>query len=451
MREGWKTLGGRSWLMYHWNFWHERSGDVWVGSRSALPHLTPRSYFIPDLTLTPTSLHPPPPPTPQDLASPPTLLRPRPHFTPDLHLQSYFTPDLTSPLTSLHSRTSSPILLHPRPYFVPYLTSPSTWLHPRHYFAPRPSFLTFTSNFTSPQTLLRPWPYFTPTLLHPGLISPMTLLHLRSYFTSDFTSSKTLLLLRPYLTPMSLHPRPVAKYVWKASAIDLEVNTISNTNFPGLKEEKLVKLTSFRPREKLISRERERVCVCLCVRVCVLRMCACVLVFFWRTCFHSEMLHRRFIFLYRSPAIFMELDKTEFAFIFALFHWLTLLSATDEGGRETGVPGENPRWQASESTPYWSQKLKAPTGTRTHTITLATSAWKKCKRAHHYVSSSATGPSAASPSTTSPSTTGPVQCRVQTWDFFPPIAGFTPTGRSHRSFLQSFQPLRSGRILIRWL
>ena len=43
-------------------------------------------------------------------------------------------------------------------------------------------------------------------------------------------------------------------------------------------------------------------------------------------------------------------DKVEIAFIWAF----TLLAEplTDEGGEETGVPRENPRWQASENATY---------------------------------------------------------------------------------------------------
>ena len=37
-------------------------------------------------------------------------------------------------------------------------------------------------------------------------------------------------------------------------------------------------------------------------------------------------------------------DRVEIAFILAFFHWLT-----DEGGEETGLPGENPRQLASEN------------------------------------------------------------------------------------------------------
>ena len=247
--------------------------------------LHPRPYLDPNL-ISP-SPPPPTPPPPPGLASPPTLLRPRPHFTPDLisNLTSpqtllrplpYFTPDLTSPLTSLHSRPSSPILLHPRPYFVPYLTSPSTLLHPRHYFTPDITLPLDLHSWLSPPILLHPRPYFVPDLTSPQPYFTPALFHLWPYFTSDLTSPRTLLHLRPYFFPDLTSPS-ASSQVWKVSAIDLEVNTISNTNFPGLKEEKLVKLTSFRPREKIIS--RERVCVCLCVRVCVAHVCvrACIL------------------------------------------------------------------------------------------------------------------------------------------------------------------------------
>ena len=36
----------------------------------------------------------------------------------------------------------------------------------------------------------------------------------------------------------------------------------------------------------------------------------------------------------------IKFDRVEIAFIVALFHWLKPL--TDDGGEETGVPGENP-------------------------------------------------------------------------------------------------------------
>ena len=41
--------------------------------------------------------------------------------------------------------------------------------------------------------------------------------------------------------------------------------------------------------------------------------------------------------------------KFEMAFILAWLYWLKPLS--DEGGEETGVPGENPWWRASENRP----------------------------------------------------------------------------------------------------
>ena len=36
----------------------------------------------------------------------------------------------------------------------------------------------------------------------------------------------------------------------------------------------------------------------------------------------------------------VKFDRVEIAFILALFYWLKPL--TDDGGEETGVPGENP-------------------------------------------------------------------------------------------------------------
>ena len=58
----------------------------------------------------------------------------------------------------------------------------------------------------------------------------------------------------------------------------------------------------------------------------------------------------------------------EIAFILALFNWLNNLS--DEGGEETGVPGENPWQRASENITYYSPKIQASSGTRTRTIAL---------------------------------------------------------------------------------
>ena len=43
-------------------------------------------------------------------------------------------------------------------------------------------------------------------------------------------------------------------------------------------------------------------------------------------------------------------DRIEIAFILALFYWLK--SLTDEGGEETGVPGEKARRRSSENTTY---------------------------------------------------------------------------------------------------
>ena len=43
---------------------------------------------------------------------------------------------------------------------------------------------------------------------------------------------------------------------------------------------------------------------------------------------------------------------------------------TDDGGEETGVPGEKPWRRASENATYKSSKIQAPSETRTHTIAL---------------------------------------------------------------------------------
>ena len=44
--------------------------------------------------------------------------------------------------------------------------------------------------------------------------------------------------------------------------------------------------------------------------------------------------------LVRRDSSAFKFDRVELSFIFALFYWLKPL--TDEGGEETGVPGENP-------------------------------------------------------------------------------------------------------------
>ena len=44
--------------------------------------------------------------------------------------------------------------------------------------------------------------------------------------------------------------------------------------------------------------------------------------------------------LVRRDSSAVTFDRVEIAFILALFYWLKPL--TDEGGEETGVPGENP-------------------------------------------------------------------------------------------------------------
>ena len=43
---------------------------------------------------------------------------------------------------------------------------------------------------------------------------------------------------------------------------------------------------------------------------------------------------------------------------------------TNEGGEETGVPGENPWQWASENATYKSPKIQAPTETQTRTMAL---------------------------------------------------------------------------------
>ena len=64
----------------------------------------------------------------------------------------------------------------------------------------------------------------------------------------------------------------------------------------------------------------------------------------------------------------IKFERVEIAFILAVFYWLEPL--TDEGGEETGVPGENLSWQASENATYLSLKIQTPTETQTCTLAL---------------------------------------------------------------------------------
>ena len=69
---------------------------------------------------------------------------------------------------------------------------------------------------------------------------------------------------------------------------------------------------------------------------------------------------------YEGTAQLLNLTELEIVFILALFYWLDHWS--DEGGEETGVPGENPwRW-ASDNVTCWSVKIQAPNKTQTCTI-----------------------------------------------------------------------------------
>ena len=52
----------------------------------------------------------------------------------------------------------------------------------------------------------------------------------------------------------------------------------------------------------------------------------------------------------RRDSSAIKFDKDEIAVILALFYWLKRL--TNEGWKETGVPGENPWCQASENATY---------------------------------------------------------------------------------------------------
>ena len=47
--------------------------------------------------------------------------------------------------------------------------------------------------------------------------------------------------------------------------------------------------------------------------------------------------------------------------------WTTKLM---KEGEETGVPGENPWWWASENATYYSPKIQAPSETRTRAVAL---------------------------------------------------------------------------------
>ena len=55
--------------------------------------------------------------------------------------------------------------------------------------------------------------------------------------------------------------------------------------------------------------------------------------------------------------------------LFELF-FLLAEPLTDEGGEETGVPGENPWRQDSETATYYNLRIQAPSETRTRTIAL---------------------------------------------------------------------------------
>ena len=53
---------------------------------------------------------------------------------------------------------------------------------------------------------------------------------------------------------------------------------------------------------------------------------------------------------YKGAAELLDLTDFEISFILALSYWLD--HKTDEGGEETGVPGENPWRRASENATY---------------------------------------------------------------------------------------------------
>ena len=64
------------------------------------------------------------------------------------------------------------------------------------------------------------------------------------------------------------------------------------------------------------------------------------------TCNTSSSYHVQHVVYHvvRRNSSAIKLDKIEIAFILVLFYWLKPL--TNEGGEETGVPGENPRRRA---------------------------------------------------------------------------------------------------------
>ena len=55
---------------------------------------------------------------------------------------------------------------------------------------------------------------------------------------------------------------------------------------------------------------------------------------------------------------------------FGLFFFNRLNHQTNEGGEETGVPGENPWRRASENAPYYRPKSQAPSETRIRTVAM---------------------------------------------------------------------------------
>ena len=71
--------------------------------------------------------------------------------------------------------------------------------------------------------------------------------------------------------------------------------------------------------------------------------------------------------LYEGTAQLLSL--TEFKSHYFSFNLLAE-PLTDEGGEETGAPGENPWQRASENATYYSPKIQAPHETQTPTIAL---------------------------------------------------------------------------------
>ena len=71
---------------------------------------------------------------------------------------------------------------------------------------------------------------------------------------------------------------------------------------------------------------------------------------------------------YEGTAQLLSLTELKSDLFELYFYWLN--HKTDEGGEETGVPGENPWRRASENATYYSPKIQAPSETRTRAVAL---------------------------------------------------------------------------------